>query len=61
MPASNLPGHSSAGPLRRVRPELPRELSDALERAMLSNPDRRPTAAEFRDMLLAAIAVEAIL
>ena len=47
-------GHR-APPLRRVRPELPRELSDALERAMLSNPERRPTAAEFRDMLLAAI------
>jgi eukaryotic-like serine/threonine-protein kinase len=48
-------GHR-APPLRRVRPELPRELSDALERAMLPNPDRRPTAAAFRDMLLAAIA-----
>jgi hypothetical protein len=48
-------GHR-APPLRRARPELPRELSDALERAMLANPDRRPTAAEFRDMLLAAIA-----
>jgi eukaryotic-like serine/threonine-protein kinase len=47
-------GHR-APPLRRVRPELPRELSDALERAMHSNPERRPTAAEFRDMLLAAI------
>jgi hypothetical protein len=48
-------GHR-APPLRRVRPELPRELSDALERAMLANPDRRPSAAELRDMLLAAIA-----
>jgi hypothetical protein len=52
-------GHR-APPLRRVRPELPRELSNALERAMLANPERRPTAAEFRDMLLSAIAEPAV-
>jgi eukaryotic-like serine/threonine-protein kinase len=52
-------GHR-APPLRRVRPDLPRELSNALERAMVANPERRPTAAEFRDLLLAAIAEPAV-
>jgi hypothetical protein len=52
-------GHR-APPLRHLRPDLPRELSNALERAMVANPERRPTAAQFRDMLLAAIAEPAV-
>jgi len=43
-----------------VRPELPRELSRALEHAMHPNPERRPTAAGLRDMLLAAVAGPAV-
>jgi eukaryotic-like serine/threonine-protein kinase len=42
--------------LHRVRPELPRDLSRALERAMHPDPSRRPDAAGLRDLLLSAIA-----
>jgi serine/threonine-protein kinase len=52
-------GHR-APPLHRVRPELPHDLSRALERAMHSDPGRRPTAAGLRDLLLAAIAEPAV-
>jgi eukaryotic-like serine/threonine-protein kinase len=52
-------GHR-APPLHRLRPELPRDLSRALERAMHPDPGHRPTAAGLRDMLLAAIAGPAV-
>jgi eukaryotic-like serine/threonine-protein kinase len=52
-------GHR-APPLHRVRPDLPRELSRALEHAMHPDPGRRPSAAGFRDLLLAAIAEPAV-
>ncbi len=52
-------GHR-APPLHRLRPELPRDLSRALERAMHPDPGHRPTAAGLRDMLLAAIAEPAV-
>ena len=52
-------GHR-APPLQRVRPELPHDLSRALERAMHPDPGRRPTAAGLRDLLLAAIAEPAV-
>ncbi len=45
-----------AAPLHRLRPDLPRDLSRALERAMHPDPGRRPDAAGLRDQLLAAIA-----
>jgi eukaryotic-like serine/threonine-protein kinase len=45
-----------AAPLHRLRPDLPRDLSRALERAMHTDPGRRPDAAALRDQLLAAIA-----
>jgi serine/threonine-protein kinase len=45
-----------AAPLHRLRPDLPRDLSRALERAMHPDPSRRPDAAGLRDQLLAAIA-----
>jgi serine/threonine-protein kinase len=45
-----------AAPLHRLRPDLPRELSRALERALHPDPARRPDAAGLRDHLLAAIA-----
>jgi eukaryotic-like serine/threonine-protein kinase len=46
--------------LHRVRPDLPRELSRALELAMHSDPGRRPSAAGLRDLLLAAVAEPAV-
>ena len=46
--------------LHRVRPDLPRELSRALAHAMHSDPGRRPSAAGFRDLLLAAVAEPAV-
>ena len=49
-----------AAPLHRVRPDLPRELSRALERAMHPDPARRPDAAGLRDQLLAAVAVPSV-
>jgi eukaryotic-like serine/threonine-protein kinase len=49
-----------AAPLHRLRPELPRELSRALERAMHPDPTRRPSAAGLRDLLLGAIAEPAV-
>jgi eukaryotic-like serine/threonine-protein kinase len=45
-----------AAPMHRLRPDLPRELSRVLERAMHPDPNRRPDAAGLRDQLLAAIA-----
>jgi len=52
--------HRRAPALHRVRPDLPRELSRALEQALHSDPGRRPSAAGFRDLLLAAIAEPAV-
>src|SRR6185437_3227481 len=49
-----------AAPLHRLRPDLPRELSRALERAMHPDPGRRPDAAGLRDQLLAAVAVPSV-
>src|SRR6478609_382531 len=46
--------------LHRVRPELPRDLSRALGRAMHPDPARRPDAAGLRDLLLTAIAEPAV-
>jgi len=45
-----------AAPLHRLRPDLPRDLSRVLERALHPDPGRRPDAAGLRDGLLAAIA-----
>jgi eukaryotic-like serine/threonine-protein kinase len=49
-----------AAPLHRLRPDLPRELSRALERALHPDPARRPDAAGLRDLLLAAIAAPSV-
>ncbi|HEY2868185.1 MAG TPA: hypothetical protein VGJ11_01690, partial [Gaiellales bacterium] len=49
-----------AAPLHRLRPDLPRDLSRALERAMHPDPGRRPDAAGLRDQLLAAVAVPSV-
>ena len=49
-----------AAPLHRLRPDLPRDLSRALARAMHADPSRRPDAAGLRDQLLAAIAEPAV-
>ncbi|HEX3332504.1 MAG TPA: serine/threonine-protein kinase, partial [Gaiellales bacterium] len=49
-----------ATPLHRLRPDLPRDLSRALERAMHPDPGRRPDAAGLRDQLLAAVAVPSV-
>ena len=49
-----------AAPLHRLRPDLPRDLSRALERAMHPDPNRRPDAAGLRDQLLAAIAAPSV-
>jgi hypothetical protein len=51
---------SRATPLHRLRPELPRELSRALECAMHPDPGRRPSAAGLRDLLLQAVAEPAV-
>jgi eukaryotic-like serine/threonine-protein kinase len=45
-----------ARPLAELRPDLPRELSRVLSRALDHDPARRPDAGRFRDMLLAAVA-----
>jgi predicted Ser/Thr protein kinase len=49
-----------AAPLHRLRPDLPRDLSRTLERAMHPDPNRRPDAAGLRDQLLAAIAAPSV-
>jgi len=55
--AELLDNHADRAPaLARVRPDLPRELSRAVERAMHADPRRRPSAADLRDLLLGAIA-----
>jgi eukaryotic-like serine/threonine-protein kinase len=56
-----LENHGRRAPaLHRVRPDLPRELSRALEHALHPDPGRRPTAAGLRDLLLAAVAGPAV-
>jgi eukaryotic-like serine/threonine-protein kinase len=49
-----------AAPLHRLRPDLPRDLSRVLERALHPDPARRPDAAGLRDGLLAAIAAPSV-
>ncbi len=38
-------------PLRRLRPDLPRELSDAIDRCLQARPDRRPQLEELGDAI----------
>jgi eukaryotic-like serine/threonine-protein kinase len=47
-----------APPLRELRPDLPRSVSRAVDRALAHDPSRRPTAAAFRDLLLEAVQAE---
>jgi hypothetical protein len=47
-----------AKPLAHERPDLPRALSRAIQRALHRDPRRRPTALELRDQLLAALRPE---
>jgi hypothetical protein len=49
-----------AAPLHRLRPDLPRDLSRVLERALHPDPARRPDAAGLRDGLRAAIAAPSV-
>ncbi len=44
-----------APPLAHTRPDLPPALGKALRRALDENPERRPSAIELRDMLIAAL------
>lgn len=44
--------------LSEVRPDLPRELTRPIMRALATDPARRPSAAEFRDQLLESIRPE---
>lgn len=44
--------------LSEVRPDLPRELTRPIMRALATDPARRPSAAQFRDQLLESIRAE---
>ena len=47
-----------APPLWELRPDLPRELTRPIMRALASDPVRRPSAAQFRDQLLESMRPE---
>jgi len=51
---------AGAKPLAHERPDLPRSLSRAIQRALHRDPRRRPTAIELRDQLLLSLRPEAV-